>query len=154
MKAINVMLFLLIFNVVISLVGGLHIYNMNVSSEEYDYEDLEDESQSSDTFNTFFIGGTTVGILVGGAVAGGLISGLISGGRIRTAEGAAYGFFAALMTTTFISSYSILWTLVGQVPTEVQGGVAIVVGLFLAVTGFMFILGFMQLIVGGIAQYQ
>jgi hypothetical protein len=58
------------------------------------------------------------------------------------------------MTTTFISSYSILWALVGQVPAEVQGGVAIVVGLFLAVTGFMFILGFMQLIVGGIAQYQ
>jgi len=172
MKAVNIMLFLLIFNVVVSLVGGLNIYNMGMSSSEYDYEALADESTSPQRdkdagggifssftdanfgFNTFFIGGTTVAILIGGAIAGATIGGLVTGGRLKTSEGAAYGFFGSIMTITFISSYSILWTIVEQIPDEIQTGAAVAVGLFLAITGFMFILGFMQLIVGGIAQYQ
>ena len=149
MKAINVMLFLFIFNVVVSIVGGLHIYNMGMASEKYDYEQIED---STTDFNSFFVGAGVVGALLGGATLGALIS-LASAGKLQTSTGVAYGFFISLMGVTFLNSYSILWTITESVPQELQGGVTIVVGIFIAITAVMFLIGLMQLIVGGVDQY-
>ena len=143
------MLFLFIFNVVVSIVGGLHIYNMGMASEKYDYEQIED---STTDFNSFFVGAGVVGALLGGATLGALIS-LASAGKLQTSTGVAYGFFISLMGVTFLNSYSILWTITESVPQELQGGVTIVVGIFIAITAVMFLIGMMQLIVGGVDQY-
>jgi len=143
------MLFLFIFNVVVSIVGGLHIYNMGMASEKYDYEQIED---STTDFNSFFVGAGVVGALLGGATLGALIS-LASAGKLQTSTGVAYGFFISLMGVTFLNSYSILWTITESVPQQLQGGVTIVVGIFIAITAVMFLIGLMQLIVGGVDQY-
>jgi len=154
MKAINIMLFLFILNVVISIVGGLHIYNMDITGS-YEYDEIQSDLGTSTTdvsFYTYFAG-TAVFILVGSTLLGATFSWL-SGGKVVTAAGAVYGFFGGLMTTTFINSYRILWNIVENVPQQLQGGVSIVVGLFIAVTAFMFLIGFVQLIVGGIEQFS
>lgn len=123
---------------------------MGIESGDYDYEELSDSTTS---FNGFFIGGTVAAALIGGTTVGAVVLGVLSGGKMTTSTAAAYGFFVTLMGITFISSYNILWTIVDSTPQEIQGGVSIVVGLFIAITAVMFLIGLMQLIVGGIEQY-
>ena len=148
MKALDIMIFLLIFNVMVSVVGALSIYNMGLepsSDTGLGAEDLE-----GNTNYYHFIGGLA-GVMIGGAISGAFI-GVIANRPI--AEGAAYGFFAGLITSVFYNSYQILTSIILVVPTEAQMGVSIIVGLFLAITGLMFALGFMQLIRGGVESYM
>ncbi len=51
MKAYQMMMFLLIFNLTISLVGALHIYNMEYATgDEYDVGEEQSPEAISDTF--------------------------------------------------------------------------------------------------------
>lgn len=144
MKAFNVMMFLLIFNVVISLIGFLHIYQMG-DIGAYNVESMATARGESTIW--FFLGQSAI-ILFMGAIAGAVAGAYLM--KIPTSEGAAYGFFGTLIGIIFIGSYNILWSLVRYVPKQAQPGVAIIVGLFLGITGIMFAFGFLQLVRGGI----
>ena len=147
MRALDIMIFLLIFNVMISLVGALSIYNMNLEPSE---SQLTAEGMRNNQDIYAFIGGLA-GVMIVSAVGGAFI-GVIANRPI--AEGASYGFFAGLISSVFVSSYGVLSQLIQVVPAGAQQGVQIVVGLFLAITGLMFALGFMQLIRGGVESYM
>lgn len=146
MKALNVMMFLLIFNVCISLVGALSIYHMGIGVEnQYDVEQVNPQSGMY-----MFIGdamGTMIIFAVGGAILGAIA-------RRPLSESAAYSFYAGLITTVFITSYRVLGSIINVVPSEAQLGATVIVGLFLGITGIMFALGFMQLIRGGVESYM
>lgn len=149
MKVFNIMMFLLIFNVAISVVGSLHIYNMGTVGV------LPNEKSLADVRNPLegiwiFLGQSAYALFIG-TIAGALIG--YYGAKIPTTEGMAYGFFAGLITSVFISSTNVLWRIVDMVPGYAQGGIAIVVGLFLGICGILFAFGFLQLVRGGISSY-
>jgi len=158
MKVFNIMMFLLIFNVVISLVGYLHIYNMEIVGQSPNSATLEDLSNPSNADKEdsggaiwLFLGPSAYALFLGsiaGAVGGYYLL------RVPTAEGAAYGFFASLIGIIFINSYRVLWSIVNFIPDEqVRAGASVIVGLFLAICGVLFAFGFLQLVRGGIEHY-
>jgi len=153
-KAIDIMLFLLLFNVMISIVGaaGLNIYRLGVEPEDsrYDAENLAEGNTGNKAYY-YFIGGFGAALLGVGAGIGAVV-GLVSGRP--TAEYAAYGFFAALVTAIFVSSYSILSSIAMVIPENARFGVQIVIGLFIGISGIMVALGFMQLIRGGVSSHM
>jgi len=150
MNAVKIMLFLLIFNISLSLVSGLYIYNMQTTGDEkFSMEEIEEHS--GETSIWYFVGGATFATIVGGAVAGAVIG--YVGGKIPTAEGIAYGVFAGTIIGVFITSTSILSNIVNMVPPFARGGVSVIVGLFLGITGLLIIIGYIQLIKGGMKSY-
>lgn len=141
-------MFLIIFNVAISITGQLHIYNLNTEGA------LPQDKTASDLAERqgmYIFLGQTIGALIAGALAG-AVGGYLTM-RVPTAEGAAYGFFAVFIGIVFTNTIRVLWTIVDWVPTPYQGGIAIVVGLFLAMSGLLIALGFLQLVRGGMASY-
>lgn len=146
MKAINIMMFLLIFNVTISIVGGLNIYHMGIGVEnQYDIENVKMEN------GMYMFIGDAMAIMITFAI-GGAILGAIA--RRPLSESAAYSFFAGLITTVFVTSYRVLGTIANTVPAEAQLGVNVILGLFMGITGIIFALGFMQMIRGGVESYM
>jgi len=151
MKIYEIMMFLLLFNVVISLVGALNIYHMGdpgIGEDELEgFVNTESEGAL-----WVFLGQSAIAMFTG-TVAGALIG--FYGARIPTSEGMAYGFFATLIGLIFVSSSSVLWQITMFVP---EAGLAryyvqVMVGLFLAVCGVLFAIGFLQLVRGGISSY-
>ena len=149
MNAVKIMLFLLIFNVTLSIVSGLHIYNMQMEGE-YSSEDIDSYSGQSALF--VFVSGATFYSIVMGAVGGAIIG--YVGGKIPTSEGIAYGIFGGTILAVFIAASSILGGIINIVPPYAQAGVALVIGLFLGISGLLFIIGYIQLIRGGIKSYM
>jgi len=146
LKAINIMMFLLIFNVTISIVGGLNIYHMGIGVEnQYDIENVKMEN------GMYMFIGDAMAIMITFAI-GGAILGAIA--RRPLSESAAYSFFAGLITTVFVTSYRVLGTIANTVPAEAQLGVNVILGLFMGITGIIFALGFMQMIRGGVESYM
>jgi len=144
------MLFLLIFNVMISVVGagGLSIYNIGVEpTNEYE----ADSVGSNDPDKFMFLGGVALSILLLGPITGSFI-GIVTGKPVS--EYAAYGFFGALISVVFVSTYGILTSIISVIPDSAKFGAQIVIGLFVGISGFMFLLGYMQLIRGGIESHM
>ena len=140
------MMFLLIFNVTISIVGGLNIYHMGIGVEnQYDIENVRMEN------GMYMFIGDAMAIMITFAI-GGAILGAIA--RRPLSESAAYSFFAGLITTVFVTSYRVLGTIANTVPAEAQLGVNVILGLFMGIMGIIFALGFMQMIRGGVESYM
>lgn len=146
MKAINIIMFLLIFNVSISIVGGLNIYHMGLKvDEQYDINTVE---ESSGTYH--FIGSLMTQLTVFGI--GGAILGVLT--RRSMSESAAYGFFSGLISTVFVSTYAILSGISTVLPADAAFAANVVIGLFLGICGLLCALAMVQLIRGGIDAYM
>lgn len=154
MRAVKIMVFLLLVNVSVTMVGALNIYNIDDLEEEPDIEGSYDAEELGEAQGEnaiwFFIGQSAVTLMAGailGAVSGSYLL------KIPTSLGAAYGFFASLITIVFLQSYSILWQIVNFMPEGAKFGAQLIVGLFLGICGLMFALGFLQLVSGGLKRY-
>ena len=148
MKLFQIMMFLVIFNVAITVTGSLNIYKLDTEGglpQDATTDDLENRE------GLWVFLGQSITMLIAGAIAGAV------GGhyalRVPTAEGAAYGFFGIFIVMVFAHTIRVLWAIVDWVPSPYQGGVAIVVGLFLAMSGLLCAIGFLQLIRGPISGY-
>ena len=92
MKAQEIMMFLLIFNLCISLVGFLHIYNLGINvNETYNVSNYDADASTENI--AFSLLGTTFAIVITGVVAGAMTSWLT---RIPTDAGIAYGIFVTV----------------------------------------------------------
>ena len=153
MKIYQVMMFMLIFNVMITVVGALHIYNMDVSGT-YPYdEDIEIGEQTSNSDDMFwiFLGGD-ISVIIAGAIAGALGGYFLA--RVPTAQGVAYGLFGGVILDILLNTHQVLMGIVQWIPdTTAQVGVAGLVWLFTGICGILFLIGFLQLIVGGMTSY-
>lgn len=140
MKAYQMMMFLLIFNLTISLVGALHIYNM-----EFGVDDNYDvEGTSGTTINDRFFGRMLITSFLG-AIAATVIS---FATKIPADAAFAYSLFAS-------SFWGIAWQAL-DVITAIGGystGIWIVVGIFIILLGGVFVVGLAQLIRGGWKSY-
>lgn len=171
MKLFQIMFFLLIFNVAISITGSLHIYNMGMSGQvptgensppltgqDSDGDGISDIDEGLTNPNVADDGLVGLWLFVGGS-AGMLIFGTISGaviGRlagIPTSESIAYSFFGTLITLIFTSTTQVLWSMTTWLPSEAQLGAQVIIGLFLGVSGLLCVFGYLQLIRGGFGGY-
>ena len=142
MKAYEVMAFLLIFNLSISVISVLSIYNMGITVSS-DYDVSQYEASASDTEKLAFrILAINLISFTAGIVAGALIGSWVL--KIPADSGAAYGAFTGVFWGSCYNAMSIIWN-VG----EGQVGIMVIVFVFTILTGVVFFVGLMQLVRGG-----
>ena len=140
MKAYQIMMFLLIFNLSISLVGALHIYNTGVGTDEqYDIE-----GKDAPTLSDSFFGKLLITSFLG-AMAAAVIS---FATKIPADAAFAYSLFSSAFWGIAWQAIDVL-TAIGQYST----GIWLVVGIFIILLGGVFVVGLAQLIRGGWKSY-
>ena len=152
MKAQEIMMFLLLFNFLISVVGALHIYDTGINVNET-YNASYFESHSKGTSAVYIILGGTIAAIVGGAIAGALVTGWFS--KIPSDAGAAYGIFTGLFLFITLNAAGTLWQL-AYIPgaAEYNTAILMIIGIFLAITGVIFVMGLLQMVRGGWKGYK
>lgn len=149
MKAYEIMMFLLLVNVSLSLVGGLGIYNFGFT-QGYDtgddtYNVTGTATQASDSLASRFLGQTILALVVG-AIGGAIFAKLLGG--VPSDSAVAYNIFASVYWASTLSALSILWTIVASIGSVNIGVVSLLV-IFIMVAGVSFVTGFLQLVRGG-----
>lgn len=149
MKAYHIMMFLLLFNMSVSAIGALHIYNGGLTvSADYDLSDGHLEAKGGVRVPVFF-GSLMVGILTG--VITGTILNYFAG--VPGDASFAYGLFAGSFWGITYSAANSLFE-IGRSDTDVSGVVTIIVGMFLVITCGTFIAGLVQMIKGGWQSFE
>jgi len=145
MKSVESMLWLLLFNVAIALVGGLEIFNVP-SGPFISYEAMTSPGENS--LYVFVSYSIIWAPLLAGAV-GGAIAGVL-GVRLKLSSASAYSAFGLFLTFIFVNTVGIFTTIIFAIENETaRAGVSALVFIFLAITGVLFALGLIQLIRGG-----
>lgn len=141
MKAYQLMMFLLLFNICISVVSVLSIYRAPVVTvgDEYDVTTGVTETSSTGPQVRFF-GSLIVGVVTG-IIAGAIISYLTN---IPADAAFAYSLFGS---TFWSIAYSAVASIGEIYPNNV--GVSVVIGIFIIVLAGTFAAGIAQLIRGG-----
>lgn len=142
MKAYEVMAFLLVFNLSISIIAVLSIYNMGINVQS-EYDVSQYEASAADTEKLAFrILAINLITFTAGIVAGALIGSWVL--KIPADSGAAYGAFTGVFWGSCYNAMSIIWNI-----GEGQVGVMVIVFAFTLLTGVVFFVGLMQLVRGG-----
>ena len=143
MKAYEIMAFLLIFNLSISMIFVLNIYDLSDPSKldsNYNVSEYGAESGKEDLAFRFIA--INIITITASIVAGALIGSWVL--KIPADSGAAYGAFTGVFWGSAINTTSIFWSL-GQR----YEGIMIIVFMFVALMGVVFFVGLMQLVRGG-----
>lgn len=142
MKAYEIMTFLLIFNLSISVITVLSIYDVGVSVDSsYDTSQYDASSSQTETL-AFQILSINLITFTAGIVAGALVGSWVL--KIPADSGAAYGAFTGVFWGAAYNAMSIIWRI-----GEGQTGIMIIVFVFTILTGVVFFVGLMQLVRGG-----
>jgi len=149
-KAYQLMMFMLLFSLSISVVNVLHIYNMeNVIDPEnvdttYNVADYEASVDSNAVVMRFF------GDLIEGLVLGGIAATIISYfTKIPSDAAFAYGIFGGTYFGFAKNALGTIWSI--QPGNE---GIMVIVFIFAVALGAVFITGILQLIRGGWEAYS
>ena len=143
MKAYELLMFLLIFNVSISIVNDLNIFDVGISvSSEYQYD------EDMDTSNLWwqFLGGSSLLTIGIGAIAGAVIGVLLT--KIPSDAGAIYGAFTGAFWSSYVRVVAILWSIAAIAGQANNYGIMIIIFLFSGISGLIFFVGFSQLVRG------
>jgi len=150
MKAMEAMLYLFIFNLVVIIITGLGIFDITMSTGATNYV----------TYNVLLSGDADVGTifyltieiwtsLVAGAVGGALAS--VLNIKVKASSAAAYVAFGGLLGVIFIKSAHLFFTISANISDQhARGAVLVIVSVFLMISGIMFIIGYIQLVRGGL----
>lgn len=143
MKAYEIMAFLLILNLSISMIYVLNIYDLSDPSKldsDYNVSEYGAESGKEDLAFRFI----TINIITitSSIVAGALIGSWVL--KIPADSGAAYGAFTGVFWGSAINTTSIFW----QYGIQYEG-IMIIVFMFIALMGVVFFVGLIQLVRGG-----
>jgi len=137
MRAFHIMLFLMIFNLSLSLVGALSIYPTYVSTDaRYDVS-----ATNAGNAALYRFGGALLVASIGGIMAGSLISYFT---KLPAAAAVAYGLFASSFWTFTIDAFAVLWRIGNG-----NLGVTAVITIFGIIVGIIFLAGMMQMVSGG-----
>jgi len=142
MKAYEIMAFLLIFNLSISVIAVLSIYNMGITvGSDYNVSHYEATASVTQKLAFQFLAVNLI-TMTAGVVAGALLGSWIL--KIPADSGAAYGAFTGVFWGACYNAMSIIWNVGEGYP-----GVMIVVFIFTVLSGVVFFVGIMQLVRGG-----
>ena len=145
MKAIEVMLWLLLFNASIALVGGLEIFNIP-AGPLFDYAKISASGEPT-VGRMFDIMGIWA-VLIAGAIAG-AFAGVLTF-RIKLSDSAVYSTILTLVTGLYANTILILTQIITSIEhLEARSAVTAIVVIFLAINALMFIMGVIQLVRGG-----
>lgn len=146
MKAYEIMAFLLIFNLSISVISVLSIYNLGITVGS-DYDTSQYKASADDPEKLAFRNlAIDLVAITAGVVAGALIGSWVL--KIPADSGAAYGAFTGVFWGSCYNSMSIIWS-IGAGLEEGQVGVMVIVFIFTVLSGVVFFVGLMQLVRGG-----
>ena len=151
MKAYQLMLFMLLFSLSISVINVLHIYNMESEIDpsqvdsDFDVSDYEGSAGGGETVAMRFFG-----TLITGIIAGTIISGIVSYFTKVPADAAfAYGLFGSSFWAIAISALDTIWRI-----DPGNEGIMVVIVIFAICLGASFVAGILQLIRGGWGGYE
>ena len=166
MKAYQIMMFLLIFNLSISLISVIPITDSNGqvtygifkigvdTSEEYDVTNYDAAVGAAENSLVVwrFLGATIAGI-VAGAIAGAIFS---LATRVPADAGVAYSVFAGTFWGIAYSALAIFWD-IGAIETgsgtATHPAIMMLVFIFTGILAIVFVVGLLQLIRGGWGSY-
>ena len=137
MRAYHIMMFLLLFNLSISVVSALGIYPAYVSTDPaYDVT-----STNAGNSALYRFGGGLLATSLAAVMAGSLISYFT---KLPAAAAVAYTLFATQFWNFTIQTFSVLWAIGGG-----NVGMTVVITVFGIMVGIIFLAGLMQMVSGG-----
>ena len=146
MKAYNIMMFILVFNLFLWIVTiGIGIYDLSYSgiSPEAPNDATTEEKENALLSR---IGGTTLAVAVGSIVSGAIIGSIL---KVEKASQAfVYGAITSVFWITYLQSVGVFWNISSSVP----GGIIILI-LITAVIAYVFLVGLFQMVTGGWKSY-
>ena len=137
MRAFHIMLFLMLFNLCVTLVGSLNIYPTYVSTDSQYAVDNPNPDNSA----LYRFGGSLLIGSIGGIMAGSLISYFT---KLPAAAAVAYGLFAGSFWFFMTDAFAILWRIGNG-----NLGISTVVTIFGLIAGLIFLGAMMQMVSGG-----
>lgn len=138
MKAWHIMIFLLLFNLSISVITTLHIYPLGISvSNEYNVTSGAYSSTKGVT-NWFF--GSLIAGFIGGAIMASFVRAFT---RIPSAAAYVYSIFATEFWVITGNAFSVLWNIA---PGNM--GMIVVITIFGIMVGAVFLAGMLQIVAG------
>ena len=148
MKAFQLMVFMMLFNFSVFIVGGLHIYNMNIdpseASSEYNLAEYSTSSPSS-ILTSSFLG--TIILWAFAAIATATVVSYFTKGK--SVDGVIYGIFGGTywaVTKTAFDTFSSIFP-----KNEAIDWILVIYGIML---GVLFVIGLFQMVRGGWEAYQ
>ena len=157
MQAYHFMLFFMIFNFSVSMVGALYIYpppieeggtNVDDASQDYDVT-LSQHDTTVNSILGMFAGPTLMSGLLSGIMVAALASFLT---RVPTVAAISYGIFGGVFWGFFTSAFTVFFKIVDSFKFEdgtVNLGISSIVWVFGIIVFIVFLAGFMQLLSGG-----
>jgi len=160
MKAADILMYLLIFNLVIWLLGGygLNIYNLgnyktgiNTGSlnQSQQFTGSEDVGSRVVAFLSDIAGIGFIAFII--AVSSSAVMGYLFA-ALPTPQGLVYGAFSGLFWGSFIKTSQVFFNIFASFKADPTVKVTIFISvffIFLGVSVFVFIFGFMQMVTGG-----
>jgi ABC-type microcin C transport system permease subunit YejE len=160
MKAADIMMWLLVFNLVIWLLGGygLNIYNLGNYQIDIDTNSINSsrpysatEETSSRALGFFFdIAGVSFLALIIGVTTAAVMGYLLS--AMQTTQGIVYGAFSGIFWGSFIKTSQVFFNIFASFKLDPTIKVTIFLStffIFLGISAFVFMFGFMQMVTGG-----
>lgn len=143
MKAYEILMFLLLFNLVMWGFGALGIFNL-----EYGYITPPDNDESGLGLLATIAGVTIEALII--SLTSYAIIGYITKARPSPAN-AIYGLFSGLFWTSYLNAIIVFKNMAKSLPT----GVTLVpLAIFTAIVGYVFIIGLSQMVTGGWKSYK
>lgn len=149
MKAMQAMLYLFIFNLVIMIITGLGIFDITMSTGAQNFLTYNTLlSGKADTVTMFMAFTELWGALVMGGVGGAVAA--VLNVKLKTSSAAAYIAFGTLLSIVFVKSSALFFTLASNISEpHAKNAVLVIVVAFMLIQGLMFGLGFIQMVRGG-----
>ena len=153
MKAYNIMMFVLIFNLFLWIVTSIGIYTLGFEGglqlDESKIDTSMDEAEQMEQRQNLLLwqlAGTTLWMVVGTIMAGAIIGGIF---KVQDSyQAIVYGAITSIFWVSYYQSMRIFWGISSAVP----GGIIILI-LITAVIVYIFLVGLFQMITGGWKGY-
>ena len=151
MKAFQLMVFMMLFNFSIFMIGALHIYNMGESydpsqaSNDYDLDQYSQAEERKALWESSFFG--TILWWIFGAIATATVVSYFTKGK--SVDGVIYAAFGGTYLAVTKTAYD---TMSAVLPTE-NYAVSLLLSVYVIMLVLLFIIGLFQLVRGGMKYY-
>ena len=153
MKAFQLMVFMLLFNFSIFIIGGLHIYNMsaeydptidNAHGDDYNLTKYISKDNPASILTSSFVGSLVLTIFV--AIATATVVSYVF--KTKTVDGVIYGAFGGAYWGATKSAFDVFYGLFPDDP-----GINLLLVVYGIILGTLFIIGLFQMVRGGMQSY-
>jgi len=159
MKAYQVLMFLLIFNLMVWAVdAGLGIYDLDFSGinppeEDYEEDVAAETGKESGDYSSHgllaTIGKTSITLIVGLLVAAAIIGTIL--GKEKAPQAIVYGAFTSVFWMSYLQAAGVIWAMISM--TAGAYGALVIMIIISSMIAYVFIVGLFQMVTGGWKSY-